>query len=202
MWRKRNKYLLRMLSLLPLCALLCFGCGMQDNSRAEIKTEYTRGVFAMGTYMTFTAYGESAEAALELSEDKVKELEALWSITDESSDIYRVNHNGGVPTEISGETAEVLAFALDMAAQTDGALELTISPVVMAWGFISRDYRIPDGEELAGLLQYVDYKEVTLEENTYSGDKPSGRSNPKALQMPTCLPTNGVTNGLVPGCST
>lgn len=181
MWRKRNKYLLRLLFLLPLCALLCFGCGMQDNSRAEIKTEYTRGVFAMGTYMTFTAYGESAEAALELSEDKVKELEALWSITDESSDIYRVNHNGGVPTEISGETAEVLVFALDMAAQTDGALEPTISPVVMAWGFISRDYRIPDGEELVGLLQYVDYKEVTLEENTYSGDKPSGRSNPKAL---------------------
>lgn len=108
----------------------------------------------------------AAEMALELSEDKVKEMEALWSVTDESSDIYRVNHSGGIPSEISRETAEVLAFALDMAERTGGALEPTISPVVTAWGFfISRDYRIPDREELAGLLQYVDYKEVVLEEN-------------------------------------
>lgn len=40
----------------------------------------------MGTYMTLTAYGESAEDALALSEDRIKELEALWSVTDENSD--------------------------------------------------------------------------------------------------------------------
>lgn len=82
----------------------------------------------MGTYMTLTAYGESAKEALELSEDKIKELEALWSVTDGNSDIYRVNHSGGAPTEISGETAEVLVFALDMAALPDG-LQLDLGAV-------------------------------------------------------------------------
>lgn len=38
----------------------------------------------MGTYMTLTAYDESAEAALTLSEDRIKELKALWSTTDEN----------------------------------------------------------------------------------------------------------------------
>lgn len=161
----RNKYFFRLFSSLLSCAMLCAGCGTKDENAAEEMEGHTRGVFAMGTYMALTVYGESAEEALELSEDKIKELEALWSVTDGNSDIYRVNHSGGAPTEISGETVEVLAFALDMAERTDGALEPTISPVVTAWGFISGDYRVPGGEELTDLLRYVDYKKVTLEGN-------------------------------------
>lgn len=87
MWRKRNKFI----SLLLLFVLLFSGCGAQSKS----KEEHTVGVHAMGTYMTLTAYGESAEAALTLSEDRIKELEALWSTTDENSDIYKVNQSGG-----------------------------------------------------------------------------------------------------------
>lgn len=102
----------------------------------------------MGTYMTLTAYGESAEEALTLSENRIKELEALWSTTDENSDIYKVNHSGGARTEVSEETAEILQFALDMAEQTGGSLEPTISPVVTAWGFISGEYDIPTNDEL------------------------------------------------------
>lgn len=64
--------------------------------------------------MTLTAYGESAKAALTLSEDRIKELEALWSTTDENSDIYKVNQSGGTRTEVSEETAEILQFALDI----------------------------------------------------------------------------------------
>ena len=103
--------------------------------------------------------------ALALSEKRIQELEALWSVTDENSDIYKVNHNGGRPTEIQEETAEILQFALDMAKQTNGALEPTIFPVVTAWGFISGEYQIPDADKLADLLQKADYRKVVLEEN-------------------------------------
>ena len=47
----------------------------------------------MGTYMTLTAYGDSAAEALALSEDRIKELESLWSVTDENSDIYTINQS-------------------------------------------------------------------------------------------------------------
>lgn len=157
MWRKRNKFV----SLLLLFALLLSGCSAQSKSAEE----HTAGVFAMGTYMTLTAYGESAEEALTLSENRIKELEALWSTTDENSDIYKVNHSGGARTEVSEETAEILQFALDMAEQTGGSLEPTISPVVTAWGFISGEYNIPTDEELTDLLQNTGYEKVLLEEN-------------------------------------
>lgn len=157
MWRKSNKFI----SLLLLFALLLSGCSVQSKPEEE----HTAGVFAMGTYMTLTAYGESAEEALTISEDRIKELESLWSVTDENSDIYTVNQNGGISTEIHEETAEILQFALDMAHRTNGALDPTIFPVVTAWGFISGEYQIPAADELTDLLKNVDYEKVLLEGN-------------------------------------
>lgn len=161
MWGKRSKYFVRLISFLLLLALPLSGCGTEGKTEEE----HTVGVFAMGTYMILTAYGESAEEALTISEDRIQELESLWSVTDESSDIYRVNQSGGMETEVSGETAEILQFALDMAKQTNGALDPTISPVVTAWGFISGEYYIPAEDELTGLLQNIDYEKVLLEGN-------------------------------------
>ena len=159
MWRKRSKYFVRLISLLLVLPLS--GCGTEGKAEEE----HTVGVFAMGTYMTLTAYGESAEAALTISEDRIKELEALWSTTDENSDIYKVNQSGGARTEVSEETAEILQFAIDMAEQTGGFLDPTISPVVTAWGFISGEYYIPTENELTDLLRNVDYEKVLLEGN-------------------------------------
>lgn len=161
----KNNNFKRLISLLLLFTFLLSGCGVQNESTINIGEEYTTGVFAMGTYMTLTAYGESVEEVLTISEDRIKELEALWSITGENSDIYKVNQSGGTQTEVSEETAEILQFALDMAEQTNGSLDPTISPVVTAWGFISGEYHIPTEDELTDLLQNTDYEKVLLEEN-------------------------------------
>lgn len=161
MWRKRSNPYVRLIFLLLLLTLPLSGC----STEGKTEEEHTAGVFAMGTYMTLTAYGEPAEEALTFSKDRIKELESLWSVTDENSDIYKLNHNGGIPTEIHEETAEILRFALDMANQTKGALEPTISPVVTAWGFISGECHIPTEDELTDLLHNVGYGKVLLEEN-------------------------------------
>ena len=71
----------------------------ETDTGAEAGTE--RSVFAMNTYMTFTAYGEGAETALQKSEDLIQEVESLWSVTEEGSDIYRANHSGGQTVAVS-----------------------------------------------------------------------------------------------------
>lgn len=119
----------------------------------------------MDTYMTFTAYGMDAEAAVLAAEDKIRELEALWSVTDENSDIYAVNHSAGQTVTIDQKTAELVSFALDMAEKTNGVLEPTIYPVLTAWGFTTGENRIPTEIELAGLLDKVGYEKVKLNEN-------------------------------------
>lgn len=72
-------------------ALTLSGCRAQSKEAEK----HTIGMFAMGTYMNLTAYGTSAEEALTLSENRIKELENLWSTTDEDSDIYKVNKSDG-----------------------------------------------------------------------------------------------------------
>lgn len=69
--------------------------------KASIIDSHSKSFFAMDTYMTITAYGENAETALNQAEERVTELEKLWSVTDENSEIYAINHSGGekIPTD-------------------------------------------------------------------------------------------------------
>lgn len=159
--RTKRRHHFPFCSFFLAAALLFSGCEISTKS----ETAYNANLFAMGTYMTFTAYGSQAEQALELAENRIEELESLWSVTEEGSDVFRVNHSGGQPAEVTGETAALLDFALEMAKKTDGALEPTISPVIGAWGFTSHEYRIPSHEELQTLLRNVDHRKVLLREN-------------------------------------
>ena len=147
-----------------LAVFICLtGCVRgQDTNQSK----HTTRLFAMGTYMTFTGYGKDAESALSRAAERVKELEALWSATDENSEIYKVNHSKGSPVTVSSETGELLRFTLDIAEQTGGALDPTIYPLMDTCGFVNGEYHIPAEQELASLLQGMSFEKVALRENT------------------------------------
>ncbi len=89
-------------------------------------------------------------------------MEELWSVTDKNSDVYAVNHSSGQTVTVDWKTAELLSYALDMAEETNGALEPTIYPVLTAWGFTTGENRVPAETELAELLEKVGYDKVEL----------------------------------------
>lgn len=127
-----------------------------------------KNFFAMNTYISLTVYGEASENAMGIAEEKINELEALWSVTKADSEVYTINHADGEPVTVSDETAELLRFSLEMAEQTDGALDITIYPVLTAWGFTTGSYQIPSEELLAEKMQLVGYEKVSLADNTVS----------------------------------
>nr|WP_294465340.1 FAD:protein FMN transferase [uncultured Sellimonas sp.] len=147
-------------AMLLLCALSLSACREAGNASGQAEAD--REFFAMDTYMTFTAYGEGAEKALDKAEQEIRTLESEWSATDEHSEIYAVNHSGGNPVTLSEDTADVVRFALEMAQETGGALEPTIYPVLTAWGFTTDHNRIPGSSEIKELLGLVDYEKVQL----------------------------------------
>lgn len=147
-------------AMLLLCALSLSACREAGNASGQAEAD--REFFAMDTYMTFTAYGEGAEKALDKAEQEIRTLESEWSVTDEHSEIYAVNHSGGNPVTLSEDTADVVRFALEMAQETGGALEPTIYPVLTAWGFTTDHNRIPGSSEIKELLGLVDYEKVQL----------------------------------------
>lgn len=163
------KFLKRMLLSIILIGVLCLaGCAVQKSDKKD-SAEHT--LFAMNTYMTFTAYGENAELALDEAAHLVEKLEKLWSVTDENSEIYKANHGHGIPETISEETGELIQFALEMAKKTNGALEPTIYPVLTAWGFTTGENRVPSDAELTELLGDVGYERVRLEDSTVQLDR-------------------------------
>lgn len=129
-------------------------------------TAHTTTLLAMDTVMELTVYGDGGAAELAECESCIRTLEGLFSVTDANSEIYAANHSGGQPVSLSPDTAALLKDALDLCADTDGALDITIYPVVRAWGFTTGEYRIPEAGELQELLQQVDYTKVALDDTS------------------------------------
>lgn len=151
-----------------LCILLLFLLTACDSTKtpAETQQEAEAQFFAMNTRLSFTAYGEGAETAVSDAEEHIMHLETLWSVTDEESEIYALNHSHGEPVTVSPETAELISYAVKMAEQTNAALDPTIYPVLYEWGFTTGAHRVPSDEELSDKLVYVGYGQIELNERT------------------------------------
>ena len=117
----------------------------------------------MDTFMTIRAYGDNTDKALESAEERIKYLESIFSVTIEESDIQKLNYSYGKTAEVSQETAEIISESIRIGKETGGALDITLYPVLSIWGFTGDEYRIPDSEEITGLLEYVDYSEIIVD---------------------------------------
>lgn len=156
---------LRLICSLLLLSLLT-GCGGQ-------KTESpvnTATVFAMDTVMDLTVYG--SEEVLSKAEEEILYLESRLSVTDEASEIYTLNHTGScVLSESSGD---LLEQALAICGRTGGALDISIYPVVRAWGFTTGSYAVPSEETLSELLKNVDYTKIQYDPASGEAELPDG----------------------------
>ena len=143
-------------AVLVLSAAGCASFGEQSGNA------HTATVFAMDTVMEMTVYGGSDACARLLDEAGalIRTLEGEFSVTDPASEVYAVNQAGGGP--VGPDTEELLGKALTFCERTGGALDVTVYPVVRAWGFTTGDYRVLTRAELDALLPLVDWRKVSL----------------------------------------
>lgn len=143
-----------------LCSGVCTGCGSDTGNTAatSASAEVEREVFAMDTYMTIKACGAGAEAAVEAAEQEILRLDELLSVSGENSEIRRVND--GETVTLSEDTAALVEQALTLAEETDGAFDVTIYPLMKAWGFPSGAYQVVDAQQRSQLLTLVGSKHV------------------------------------------
>ena len=160
-----NRKMFRIKPTLAFCLafFLLAGCASAP-TQAEPTAEST--FFAMDTVMSLKLYEGGGEDLLDQAQERVKELEALLSVTDKSSEIYALDHQG--KASLSPDTADLLAAALSMCERTQGALDISIYPVLRTWGFTTGEYAVPNEEAIAALLPLVDYTQVELHGSTAS----------------------------------
>lgn len=116
---------------------------------------------AMDTFMKFDIYGGTSEWAMKEVINDIKELDKELSTTD-TGDIGLLNEYG--EHCISDVAREPLTRSLELCGELDGALDITVYPLVEEWGFISGDYNIPSESRIKELLKHVDYKKVEVDE--------------------------------------
>ena len=130
---------------------------------AESSPEPVQGTFfAMDTVMDFTIYGESG--LIDQSESLIASLESLVSVTDANSELYAINQTGS--GTLTGKASSLMEQALEICRRTDGALDLSIYPIVRAWGFTTGSYQVPDEAEIQALLPLVDYRKIQYDAAT------------------------------------
>lgn len=138
----------------------------------EQQKVYSRDIFAMDTYFVIRAYGPYAGDALALCEQEVQRLEQAFSVTDANSDVARLNRGECI---VPGEdTGKLLGEALRLCEATNGALDISLYPILKEWGFTTGDYQVPEAAKLRELLAYVDYRELPAAQ-----ENPDGPGNPE-----------------------
>ncbi len=113
--------------LIFICLLLA-GCG--GSRKAE------RTVFAMDTVMQLSVWGGEAEEACD-------RIEALLADVEKTYSAQRLNSGSLTP-----EQSALLARAEELKGRTGGAFDPRLYGIMQAWGFDTKNYRVPTDEEL------------------------------------------------------
>jgi len=127
---------------------------------------------------------ERAELAERVS-GELDRIDGLMSHYRDDSELSRFNrHESTAPFRVSVETYAVFEEAARVSRVTDGALDVTIAPLVDAWGFgPTPPAKLPDDAEVAALLQRVGYENIEMdpERRTLSKRLPSLTANLSAV---------------------
>ena len=99
-------------------------------------------------------------------EEKLGEVDRLMSTYDPDSELSRLNrHHSSEPFLVSHQTLEVLRVARSVSELSGGGFDMTVGPLVAAWGFGADggEPRQPAPGELERLRDRVGYELVTID---------------------------------------
>jgi thiamine biosynthesis lipoprotein len=150
------------LSFLILAFLAALPLSAQERS-----VRYEASHDAMGTDFTVVAYGRDAKYLGEVANEVFEEIDRLddqMSNYKPESEISALNRDAARRAMI----IEPALFALIQdswrySRETDGAFDITVGPLMRAWGFFRGQGRVPNRAELAKVIERLGYRHVRLD---------------------------------------
>ena len=87
------------------------------------------------------------------------DLEEIFSRTKENSELWKLNN--GDTVSLSPEMKEVMEFSLSVSKASDGAFDITVSPLIDLWNVKERTSP-PSDDEIEEARSKVGYKNISL----------------------------------------
>jgi len=132
----------------------------------------------MGCTCVVRACGTDAaalRAAVAESLEEVERIDRLMSHYRPASPLSRLNREAADgPVAVEPELFDFIATCLRWSRESDGAFDVTVGPLMKAWGFFQDEGRVPDAPTLAAARAAVGYRHVRLDESarTVRFDRP------------------------------
>ena len=151
-------------------AAVVAGCGDYRAATATARPQVHFAGSTMGTSFNVKIAGAAADAAREAEalaavQAAFDGVVARMSTHDPASELSRFNrHASTAAFALSDDTLAVLALAHRVSAETAGAFDVTVAPLVDAWGFgPERHARVPETGRVQALRTGVGYRQLALD---------------------------------------
>lgn len=157
----------RLLWQLPFLAFLVIGTVIIVSRQQSTPYQHDRGmVFGTMYHITY----QSSKSLQKDIEAELAKVDASLSPFNERSIITAVNENRD--TVVNKMFSDVFALAMKISDSTNGAFDITVAPLVNAWGFGFKGGAMPTRHQVDSLKALVGYHKVSLTNGRVSKTDP------------------------------
>jgi thiamine biosynthesis lipoprotein len=161
-----------------ILAVFCFSLVPFPLSLPPSLHRYEAGRVSMASTYAIVAYGVDAPglpSIVEAAFDEVDRIDRLMSHYKADSPLSRLNREASVrAVPVEPELFDFIAEAVGYSRDSDGAFDITVGPLMKAWGFFRGDGRVPADDELTEVRRRIGFQHVVLNvhDRTIAFDRP------------------------------
>ena len=148
----------RLMWQVPLLIILVIGTVLIIRQQRSMPY-YTNEGFIFGTTYKITYQWDND--LHELIEKRMQEVDNALSTFNKSSAISKINQGDG--SAWNDMFLDVFRQAQDVSADTEGAFDITVAPLVNAWGFGFKTSAMPTRQQVDSIRRFVGYKKVSFD---------------------------------------
>jgi thiamine biosynthesis lipoprotein len=151
---------MRAISAIIILATILSACNTQDD---EIQVKYTGKVF--GTFYSIIYYDKDTSVYQHQIDSILKKLDHSLSIYNPGSVVSKINQGDTGTYVVDYFFKDVMSKALEISTKTNNAFDVTVGPLVNAWGFGFENKAKIDSALIDSLLKIVGVQNVVLKNN-------------------------------------
>lgn len=133
---------------LPFLVLLIVGTILIIRQQHTMPYQHDKGYVFGTVYSVVYQNSENLQSEIEA---ELKKVDSEFSMFNQASTVARINR--GEKVERSDMFNEVFDLAQTIHKETDGAFDITVAPLVNAWGFGFKNEQMPTPQQVDSLLK-------------------------------------------------
>ncbi|MCF6155761.1 MAG: FMN-binding protein [Candidatus Brocadia sp.] len=123
----------------------------------------------MGTFAEVSVYSsdeKTAGKAIEKALDEMERMDRIMSNYKNNTALSQLNRKAAKsPFPCQRELLDVIEQSQYYSELSNGAFDITVSPVVALWGFFNEKGHVPSDKEIERLLPAVSYRNIVIRKN-------------------------------------